>query len=208
MQWLFSFVILLMQKLLCFCLLLSFCCLTGCNAKKKAAAPIVAVEEKKSFIPVTDIILGELAQIDSLPLAPLKLTTFEGKTDSVWMKKSDVRKWATPFLTPVIDSTNMRTLFTQRSFLDQTINAFTFSYDPIGALPDTLQLRRWDVYIDPQQQTVSRIYLVKASSIAGKSQTIQLTWKNGSWAKILIIPENENDPNKLKEEKVVWNFDN
>ena len=32
------------------------------------------------------------------------------------------------FLFPVIDSTNLNNLFTESKFLDQTINAFTFTY--------------------------------------------------------------------------------
>jgi hypothetical protein len=163
-------------------------------------------EEKKSFLPVTNIIRGQLTELDSLQVAPLKIITFEGKTDSTWIKREDIRKFAIPFLTPEIDTANLRTLFNVKSFLDQTINAFTFSYDPSGPLPDTMQLRRWDVYVDPQSQTIRLIYLVKEEKKDGKAQTIQLTWKLGSWAKISTIPDGTNDLKLVKEEKLIWNF--
>ncbi len=163
--------------------------------------------EDNTFFPVTQFILGELSQIDSLPVTPLKITTVDGKQDSVWMKNKDVRSFAQPFLHPKIDTSNFKKLFAQRSFLDQTINAFTFSYDPVSTLPDTMQLKRWDVYIDPQKSKVKRIYLVKEiiEKNTATKQTLQLTWMAGHWCKITTITDQNNQP-KIKEEKMIWNF--
>ena len=164
--------------------------------------------EEAAFFPVTEFIRGELAQIDSLPVTPLKIITVDGKEDSIWMKKKDIRDFAYPFLQPKIDTSNFKNLFSQRSFLDQTINAFTFSYDPIAALPDTLQLRRWDVYIDATKNKVKRIYLLKElnEKSAVTNQTIQLTWTAGHWCKITTISEQENKSPKIREEKMIWDF--
>ena len=181
--------------------------LLSCNSKKQTVVESRISEEKKSFFPVTDFIRGQLSELDSLQVTPLKLISFGGKTDSVWIKREDIRKFASPFLTPVIDTVNLNFLFEEKSFLDQTINAFTFSYDPIGPLPDTIRLRRWDVYVDPQKQLIKRIYLVKEEKNEGKVKTIQLTWLPGLWAKITTIPEGTDDPKLVKEEKVIWNFD-
>ena len=112
--------------------------------------------EQQTFFPVTEYIRGQLREIDSLPVTPLKIISYNGKQDSIWMKKKDIRPFAEPFLHPDIDTANFKDLFTEKSFLDQTINAFTFSYDAIGKLPDTLQLRRWDVYVDPQKNTIKK----------------------------------------------------
>ena len=122
------------------------------------------------------------------------------------MKTKDIRPFAEPFLHPVIDSAGMQSLFSERSFLDQTINSVTLSYDPTGNLPDSLQLRRWDVYIDPQKNTVTRIYMVKEMNNNNLHQTWQLTWRSGKWCKITTIIEQPGKPTATKEETMKWDF--
>ena len=104
-----------------------------------------------------------------------------------------------PFLTPEIDSAHLSKLFTGASFLDQTLNAFTFSYDPVNPLPDSMQLRRWDVYVDPEKNTIKRIYIVKQSG----GSTIQLTWTR-DWCQISTILQD--DVKMVKVEKMIWGF--
>ena len=162
--------------------------------------------QNQTFFPVTEYIRGQLTEIDSMPVTPLKIITYNGKQDSIWMKKEDIRLFAEPFLHPEIDTTNFKGLFAERSFLDQTIDAFTFSYDPIDKLPDTLQLRRWDVYIDPKKNTIKRVYIVKESSNNGIVQTLQLTWKSNQWCKITTITEQAGKQTGIKEELMKWDF--
>ena len=177
--------------------------LTGCK-QKVAPRQQQSAETKNDFFPVTKYLLGQLNEVDSLPVTPLKITTKNGKTDSVWLKRSDIKVFARPFLTPVIDSATWSKYFSEKSFLDQTINAFTFSYDPVKQLPDYVELRRWDVYVDPATGKVMRVYIVK--QCANPPQTIQLTWKNDSYCKITTITELPGSASKIKEEQVIWNF--
>lgn len=160
----------------------------------------------QSFFPVTEYIRGQLSEIDSLPITPLKIISYQGKHDSVWMKKEEIRPFAQAFLNPEIDSINLKHLFNEKSFLDQTINAFTFSYDPIDKLPDTLQIKRWDVYIDPKKNTIRRIYIIKEINKAGIKQTQQLTWKSDQWCKITTITEQPGNQPDIKEELMKWDF--
>ncbi len=162
--------------------------------------------QAQAFFPVTKYILGQLREIDSMPVTPLKITTIKDKSDSIWMKKEDIRIFSQPFLHPEIDTANLKSFFLQRSFLDQSINAFTFSYDAVSTLPDTLSLKRWDVYIDPQKNIVKRIYLIKEQNINGQQQTIQLTWKSDKWCKITTITTSVNNTSERKEETMKWDF--
>ena len=165
--------------------------------------------ENQPFFPVTAYLRGQLKEIDSLPVTPLKITTHAGKIDSVWLKKEDIRPFAEPFLHPVIDSANLKNLFTGRSFLDQTINSFTFSYDPVGKLPDTVTIKRWDVYIDAVKNTVTRIYMVKGMPPNGSApltQTYQLTWKSNQWCKITTLTEKAGKQPDIREELMKWDF--
>ncbi|MEO9003831.1 MAG: hypothetical protein ABI288_03795 [Ginsengibacter sp.] len=198
-----------MQKLLPFILIGFAFFLNSCHSKKNN------VEDSKndsselaSIFPVTDFLKGQLRMIDSMQTTPLKLIISNGKTDSMWLKREDIRTDATTFLQPVIDSITMSPLFSEKSFLDQTINAFTFSYDPKVRLPDSLHLTHWDVYINPQSREVQRIYLVKETNESNNHIITQLTWATDGWYSIRTITQSpgKNEPD-VKEEKMIWSFD-
>lgn len=161
-----------------------------------------------SIFPVTEFLKGQLKMMDSMQITPLKLLISNGKTDSIWLKREDIRTDATPFLQPKIDSITMSPLFSEKSFLDQTINAFTFSYDPKVRLPDSLHLTHWDVYINPQSSEVQRIYLVKETNKSNNHITTQLTWVTDGWYSIRTITQSPDkiDPD-VKEEKMIWSFE-
>jgi hypothetical protein len=181
---------------------------SGCTEKKSQTTQPVKTKPKsaQTFFPVTEYIRGQLSEIDSLPVTPVKIIIQNGKQDSIWMKKENIRDFAKPFLYPEIDSANLKDLFTEKSFLDQTINAYTISYDPVDELPDTLQLRRWDVYIDPKKNKIQRIYIIKEVKKNDLLQIVQLTWKSDQWCKITTITERSGRASDVKEEMMKWNF--
>jgi hypothetical protein len=181
----------------------------SCNGNNQQQ-PLTAVKDTaktQAFFPVTSFLLGQLNEIDSMPVTPVKITSINGKTDSVWMKKQDIRAFAQPFLTPVIDSTSFTNLFSEKSFLDQTINAVTLTYDPKTNLPDSMHLNHWDVYINPQKGTVQRIYMVKTQTANGENITTQLTWEANKWCSIRTITEENKLAPVVKEELMKWQFD-
>lgn len=159
---------------------------------------------KQNFFPLTDFIKGEIFNIKELGINPLKYTIVNGHTDSVWIKIEELDAALQEFLQPKIDSTNLITLFTEKSFLDQSINAITLTYEPIDILPDTMQLKRWDIYIDPKSNKVKRIFIVKEPD---SSHTKQLTWVINQWCKIVSIVTDEKGVSKIeKEEKFILDF--
>ena len=177
------------------------------SCKQKVILPQQQISQpNNSFFPVTQYILGQLNELDSLPVTPLKITSINGIVDSVWMKREDIRLFSQPFLTPTIDSITWHRHFSEKSFLDQTINAFTFSYDPINKLPDSIELKRWDVYVDPDNNKVKRIFIVKEFNDNKIPQIIQLIWKSDYYCKITTISEIPGVQPKVKEEEMIWNF--
>lgn len=152
------------------------------------------------IFPVTSFLKGQLKMLDTMPVTPLKTISENGKTDSTWLKREDIRKNAGAFLSPVIDSATMFSLFTEKSFLDQTINAYTFTYDPKIKLPDSVHLVHWDVYMNPQTNDISRIYLVKENA----DTTTQLTWLVNKWYSIRTIIQAPGKKPVVKEEKMTW----
>lgn len=209
LQRFFLFVILRMQKLFPFIITGFSFFLNSCNSDKNSIAHSGNDStEVASIFPVTEFLKGQLRMMDSMQTTPLKLLISSGKTDSIWLKREDIRADAAPFLQPEIDSITMSPFFTEKSFLDQTINAFTFSYDPKVRLPDSLQLTHWDVYINPQSRQVQRIYLVKETNESNSHITTQLTWVTGGWYSIRTITQSpgKNKPD-VKEEKMIWSFE-
>lgn len=180
--------------------------LFSCNNSGKTDSVAVErnIEKNQKFFPVTAYLKGEIYNIKKAGINPLKFTTINNQTDSVWLKIEELDTAVSEFLHPEINDTNLISLFTEKSFLDQTINAVTFTYDATVSLPDSMLLKHWDVYIDPQSNNVKRIYLVKEIS---KSKTLQLTWVSNKWCKITSIITDEKGVSKIeKEEKLIWDF--
>jgi hypothetical protein len=166
------------------------------------------VADRTNIFPVTSFLRAQLKELDTMPVTPLFVKSENGKKDSTWMKRPDIRKMALPFLSLVIDSATMHSFFKESSFLDQTINAYTFSYDPKKTLPDSITLTHWDVYMDPQTNSIQRIYIVKEMDSANQSITKQLTWLVNKWYSIRTITQKKGYDAEIKEEKMIWDFDN
>lgn len=197
-----------MQKSFLFALITFIIFFNACHSgrpSQQAAAGSQTDEE--NFFPVTSFLRAQLKGLDTMPVTPLKIILQDGKADSLWLKREDIRKEAAPFLSPEIDSVNMHSLYVEKSFLDQTINAYTFSYDLKKELPDSIHLVHWDVYMNPQTNSIQRIYLVKERDSAGTSITHQLTWVVNKWFSIRTITQYQENKPHVREEKMIWNFD-
>lgn len=166
-----------------------------------------AIQEKPSVFPVTEFLKGQLKKIESSPVTPLKLTMDNNELDSVWISRESVRDFAEPFLTPVIDSASLSPYFDGESFLDQTVNLITLTYFANSSLPKENELKSINIYVNPEDGTVSKVYLLKESYIDSIRTKVQLTWQTDEWCSITtIIQKNDENP-VIKEEKVIWNFD-
>jgi hypothetical protein len=181
--------------------------LSACNDSDKQAVAHPSgtdTAEKQRFFPVTAFLKGEIFNIKKSGVNPLKYTNVNNQTDSAWIKIEELDTALQEFLKPEIDSVNLITLFTEKSFLDQSIDAVTFTYDPTAILPDSMMLKHWDVYVDPKTNKVKRIYMVKD---VDKNRILQLTWISNQWCKIVSIVTNEKGESKIeKEEKFILDF--
>lgn len=197
-----------MQKLLRIFFLASIFFCDSCQEPTQKNVPAEKLpEDSVSFFPVTEFIKGQVKEIEDLPVTPLKININGARHDSIWINKKDIIKYAEPFLHPEIDSSSLANLFIGKSFLDQTIDAFTFSYDPKAKLPDSIKLTHWDVYIDPQKNTVLRIYMVKNDSIDSRGVITQLTWVADKWFSIRNIIKTPGGEPEIKEQIFKWDFD-
>ena len=185
--------------------------LLGCATKNKeiqSSSTVQNSEVPDSFFPVTSYIRGQIILLDSLPITPLKIAVIKGKTDSTWGTKHTLKQFLAPFLNTEIKETNLLKYFKETRFNDQTLNAITFTYEPRMKLPDSITLRRWDVYVDPQKGVVTKIYMVKQLKENDQKITQQLTWQTNKLAKIsTILNKPDGNVELLKEEQFIWNFE-
>lgn len=171
---------------------------------KKAVGENTVPAKKPSFFPVTSYIRGQLYEVKSKGVNPLHYITINGRKDSSWMRIEDFEPAVAEFLTPQIDSTNLVNLFTEKNFLDQSIAAYTFTYDPAGKLPDTMKLKHWDVYVDAESNKVTRIYMVKENT---QGKILQLTWQGDKYCKIVTLGMDASGNSAVeKEEQITWDL--
>ena len=161
-------------------------------------------DTESNFFPVTSYLKGEILDIKNSGLTLLRTVTSKDKTDTSWVQISEMDNAFAEFLSPVIDTANLKSIFTENKFLDQTLNAFTFSYDPVNEEADTFAFKRWDVYVDPDNGKVTRIYLVKRQAA---DRELQLTWQSGKWYKIVTLHNVSGKIIAEKEEKISRSYD-
>ncbi len=186
----------------------AFLMLISCNQKKHEPAPeqteISLVDSlSENFFPVTNYIKGQVKEMAIRGINPVKYVSAGNLTDSSWIKIEDLEKEIAPFLNPVIDSSNLKPYYSERKFLDQTVNAYTFTYDPKGELPAGYPILHWDVYVDPVSFAVKRVYILKQN---GTGEKTQLTWVADKYCKMVTISDNKDQPAVVKEVLLKWDF--
>ena len=179
--------------------------LFSCNSSDKSGTNYLK-KEGPSVFPVTEFLKGQLKKIENSPVTPLKLNMENGVTDSVWISRESVRGFAEPFLTPVIDSASLSPYFDGESFLDQTVHSFTLTYTANNSLPEDIDLKNINIYVNPEYGTITKVYLLKETYIDRIRKKIQLTWQTDKWFSITTIVQDEENT-VLKEEKIIWDFD-
>ena len=153
-----------------------------------------------NYFPVTNFLLGDINSIKNEAPTPIKKITANGKTDSSFVNMDSLTVVFKDFLEPKIDSANLKKYFSEKSFLDQTLASFTFTYEKRRGVNFDFAFINWDVMVDQETNKIKRIYLVKK---VDANTTKQLTWQAGKWCKIVTITNNK----VVKEEKITWKFD-
>ena len=181
---------------------------SACNSNHKttvkdlsASTPEITIGDTASnFFPVTSYLKGEIYGIKTGGITPIKKILIGSKKDSVYVKETEFETIFSAFLSPTIDTSNLKNIFTEKKFLDQTLNAFTFTYDPTNGKENSFAFTHWDVYVDPENDRVRRIYLTK--KIDADTQLL-LTWQSGKWCKIVTVK----NASIIKEEKISWSYE-
>ncbi len=179
----------------------------SCEQKKKSSTATVLEENNPldtnaanmDYFPVTNYLKGQLYEIKNSQVNPLMVTNDGFKIDSVSLKMDDLEKAIASFLEPVIDSANLKSEFKQTSFKDATLNKITFTYTPTMMHPAGSPLKTWNVYVDPETNKVSGIYILKITPGKG---TEHLNWIADKKCTVQLLK----DDMLVYERSIIWNF--
>ena len=184
------------------------CLLSACTGGSSGNG--TSAEEPVRFFPVTSFLEAQIRSLDTLQVNPMHLITADAHTDTFWLQQpGEAKGLLKAFTEDAINDTNLCRYFNESKFNDLTLDAVTFTYDlKKTATPGTVTpIRHWDVYVNNATGKIKRIYMVKRFPGQQDETEQQLTWVADKWAKITTLAQDGKGQSRLlREEKVIWNF--
>jgi hypothetical protein len=186
---------------------------TAISCKNKAVAPTgettgkdsaATIDSTASFIPVADILRGDLTRTDSFAGGILRKITINGRLDSAFIKPAQFHQAAQAFLIPELDFNNFRQSFQETSFMDETTELLQFMYTPKDQ--STSSIRNLTAYISTTApgSNVSRIYMERSWSSGDTLVQQKLTWKLRQYFYIITIKQPQKGNPLTSIEKLIW----
>lgn len=160
-------------------------------------------QEDKNFYPIASFIKSELKLVDSLPLAVFKYTVINQKTDTQIVGKPEFRKIAESFISPDITVEPLKKKYKETVFMDATINSVTISYTTVDP---NAEIRKIDVFINPETDKVRNIYVEKMSNQGDSSVTRKMIWTSGKFFQVSTLYSFKNQPEQTLQEKYAWDM--
>lgn len=131
---------------------------------------------EQPFFPFPQYLEGQLAYLDTLPLAIEKTVKVNGITvDSVFLSKQLFRQEVSPWMEKDPNSEEMKPHFQETSFRDLTLNTITFSITAKDTVP---ALRQADILLEPESMKVKTLMLNFNFLRGDSSITRNIFWEN------------------------------
>jgi len=170
-----------------------------------AACKVKKETKQESPISALSIIKGQLNSLDTSLYEIVKYETTNNITDTVYLKREEVRKFAGAFLTlPEIADKEYYTNYTEERLIDaqqQTLNITTTAKNENAEIQKQIMVI---TLADVSSGKVQSIFIDRY--ISSKDSTIEqkLFWEVGKYFSIGSIIEKENQPDKIHFTKVTW----
>ena len=145
-------------------------------------------------------------RVDSFPIATMKYTIRNGRTDSGYIQLTEFNELALQFLLPEFKDGSFEKKYTENSFADRATQSVTFTYSPTDQ-DQPLPLQRVDVVTasGTQGNLVKSIYMEKTRA-AGDSAILQkMYWQAGRSFQIISLIRVKGQPPVQQQVRVVWN---
>ena len=169
----------------------------ACRGKKEA--------KQELPISVLSIIKGQLNHLDTSLYGIIKYETADNTTDSTYLKRDEIRKFAAPFLSlPEIADKNYYENYTEEKVIDaqqETLNITTTAKNENAEIQKQIMVI---TLADVSSGKVQSIFIDRY--IPSKDSTIEqkLFWEVDKYFSIGSIIEKENQPDKTHLTKVTW----
>jgi len=157
-----------------------------------------------SFFPTASFFAGQVKMVDSLQLPVLKFVTSNGHTDTTQITTREMGLMATDFLQTDLSGPELRKLYKEESFADQSISSITLTY---STKDRNLPVQRMDVIINPDpvlNDKVRSIYIEKLEKHGDTSVLKKMYWKTDKHFLIISSAKVDNDSAKITQLRVQW----
>jgi len=157
-----------------------------------------------SFFPTASFFAGQVKMVDSLQLPVLKFVTSNGHTDTTQITTREMGLMATDFLQTDLSGPELRKLYKEESFADQSISSITLTY---STKDRNLPVQRMDVLINPDpvlNDKVRSIYIEKLEKHGDTSVLKKMYWKTDKHFLIISSAKVDNDSAKITQLRVQW----
>ena len=177
--------------------------LSGC---KPGTTPVAGSGQDTSIVhkeydPITGYIKSQLRWLDSVPLAVIKYTTINLRTDTSIIEKKDFNAIAEQLFLPDISVLPLKEQYDEVSFIDASLGTISLTY---AARNDTALVRKADVLLNQTNTAVSTIYIEKASQLSGSTVTQKILWTANKSCLVTTITQKTGTPERVTEERYVW----
>lgn len=159
-----------------------------------------------AYFPVADWFKGEIAFVDSTPLAIFKYNIANNHTDSALIQQPEFDRLASAFLVPQLRPDSLQNGFIENSFMDKTTGYLTFTY---SAKNKDLSLQRVDILAIPGA-SANRIKSAYVETIDAAGDTVfskKMFWTARNNFVIIDTRQPKGKPAIVRQLKVVWNHD-
>ena len=171
--------------------------LVSCKNKKK--------DPEEAFVSSASIIRGQVNHIDTSLYQITKYSTTEDQTDTVFLKREELREEAQSFLElPDITVKDLQKKYTQEQIIDAGQN--TLSITSV-ANDSTLEIQKQIIIVgleDGNSGEVRSIFIDRIRNYPDSSIEQKLYWEVDKFFRIANIIQKENSPEKTSLIKVTW----
>ena len=170
---------------------------TACKEKKEA--------KQEPPISVLSIIKGQLNHLDTSLYGVTKYETADNITDTAYLTRDEIRKFASPFLSlPEIADKNYYKNYTEEKVIDaqqETLSITTIAKN------ENAEIQKQIIVIalaDVSNGKVQSIFIDRHMSSKDSTVEQKLFWELDQYFSIHNIIEKENQPEKTRFTKVAW----
>ena len=185
-------------------LILSVILLIACKEKKGAENDKLS-KEKEQPLSALSVIKGQINQLDTSIYEVKKFETINNVTDSSYLTRHDIRKFAAPFLSlPEIADGNYAENYTEDKLIDVEQN--TLNITSI-AKNDTAEVQKQIIIISlspTENSKVQSIFIDRYISKGDSTIEQKLFWVMDRYFSIRNIVEKKDQPEKIFTTKVTW----